>query len=143
MKSNKGFTLIELLAVIVILAVIALIATPMILNVVETAREGAAKSSVLGYVDAVEKQIMINQVDNEEGNEIADGTYTIEANGAIKSTATGATAIPVDVKGEAPKLPENGTMTITNGEITATTFEMGKYTIDYANGKATKHNAGE
>ena len=139
MKSNKGFTLIELLAVIVILAIIALIATPMILNVVETAREGAAKSSVLGYVDAVEKQIMINQVDNEEGNEIADGTYTIETNGAIKSTATGAKAITIDVKGEAPKLPENGTMTIDNGEITATTFEMGKYTIDYANGKATKH----
>ena len=138
MKSNKGFTLIELLAVIVILAIIALIATPMILNVVETAREGAAKSSVLGYVDAVEKQIMINQVDNEEGNEIADGDYTIEGNGAIK--AEGAEkAITIDVKGEAPKLPENGTMTIDNGEITATTFEMGKYTIDYANGKATKH----
>ena len=33
--NKKGFTLIELLAVIVILAVIALIATPMILNVIE------------------------------------------------------------------------------------------------------------
>ena len=32
MKSNKGFTLIELLAVIVILAIIALIATPTILG---------------------------------------------------------------------------------------------------------------
>ena len=31
---EKGFTLIELLAVIIILAVIALIATPIILNVV-------------------------------------------------------------------------------------------------------------
>ena len=34
----KGFTLIELLAVIVILAVIALIATPIILGIVEDAR---------------------------------------------------------------------------------------------------------
>ena len=50
---KKGFTLIELLAVIVILAIIALIATPTILGVVETARKGAAESSVLGYIDAV------------------------------------------------------------------------------------------
>ena len=44
MKLNKkGFTLIELLAVIVILAIIMLIATPIILNVVEDARQGAAR----------------------------------------------------------------------------------------------------
>ena len=43
---NKGFTLIELLAVIVILAIIALIATPTILGVVENARKGAAESTV-------------------------------------------------------------------------------------------------
>ena len=61
---KKGFTLIELLAVIVILAIIALIATPMILGVIETARKGAAKTSALGYLDAVEKQIMINQLDS-------------------------------------------------------------------------------
>ena len=36
-----GFTLIELLAVIVILSIIALIATPMILGVIETAKKGA------------------------------------------------------------------------------------------------------
>ena len=38
---EKGFTLIELLAVIVILAVIALIATPMIMGVIDEARKGA------------------------------------------------------------------------------------------------------
>lgn len=41
---KKGFTLIELLAVIIILAIVALIATPIILNVVEDARKSAAKS---------------------------------------------------------------------------------------------------
>ena len=52
MKKN-GFTLIELLAVIIILAVIALIATPIVLNVVDSAKESARKSSVAGFADAM------------------------------------------------------------------------------------------
>jgi len=55
MKSNKkGFTLIELLAVIVILAIIALIATPIILNIVQKARKSAAEDSVYGVMKAVQ-----------------------------------------------------------------------------------------
>ncbi len=41
---KKGFTLIELLAVIIILAIVALIATPIILNVIEEARISAGRS---------------------------------------------------------------------------------------------------
>ena len=72
---RKGFTLIELLAVIVILAIIALIVTPTILGVIEKARKGASEQSALGYIDAVEKQVAINQVKNE--NLINDGTYNV------------------------------------------------------------------
>ena len=43
-KKEKGFTLIELLAVIIILAIVALIATPIILDVVEDARKSAGLS---------------------------------------------------------------------------------------------------
>ncbi len=43
--NNKGFTLIELLAVIVILAIIALIATPIIINIITDARTQAKKRS--------------------------------------------------------------------------------------------------
>ena len=50
---KKGFTLIELLAVIIILAVIALIATPIVLNVVDSAKESARRSSVAGFADAM------------------------------------------------------------------------------------------
>ena len=42
---NKGFTLIELLAVIVILAIIALIATPIILGIINDSRKSAAEES--------------------------------------------------------------------------------------------------
>lgn len=52
--NKKGFTLIELLAIIVILAIIAVITVPIILNIIENAREGARKNSVIGYGKAVE-----------------------------------------------------------------------------------------
>jgi prepilin-type N-terminal cleavage/methylation domain-containing protein len=58
-KRNKGFTLIELLAVIVILALIALIATPIILNIIKDAKRSAAKDSAYGYIDVVEKYIVL------------------------------------------------------------------------------------
>lgn len=78
MKKN-GFTLIELLAVIIILAVIALIATPIVLNVVEDARKKAAEQSVNGYISAVESaryQYLLNH-NMEEPASIDDlGTIT-------------------------------------------------------------------
>ena len=39
MKKKKEFTLIELLTVVVILAIIALIATPIVLNLINAARK--------------------------------------------------------------------------------------------------------
>ena len=51
---KKGFTLIELLAVIVILAVIALIATPLIMNVIEESRKSSFRVSVENMIRAME-----------------------------------------------------------------------------------------
>lgn len=54
MKMNKkGFTLIELLAVIVILAVIALIASPIILGIINDAQESSRIRSVEAYMNAI------------------------------------------------------------------------------------------
>lgn len=61
-KNTKGFTLIELLAVIVILAVIALIATPIIMNVINDAKEGANKDAALGFGKAVETSIATQMI---------------------------------------------------------------------------------
>lgn len=64
-KMKKGFTLIELLAVIVILAVIALITTPMILGIIETARKGSFKASVNGILQSVEYE-SLNTLDTKK-----------------------------------------------------------------------------
>lgn len=50
---KKGFTLVELLAVIVILAIVALISTPIILGVIETSRKRAFEDSGYGIVEAI------------------------------------------------------------------------------------------
>lgn len=62
MKKNKslGFTLIELLAVIVILAVIAIIITPMIANTINNVKAGAIKASVYSIAHS-SKQYCVNK----------------------------------------------------------------------------------
>ena len=97
MKRNKGFTLIELLAVIVILAVIALIATPIIMNVINDAKKGAAKDSMYGYMKAVELAISSAMVNNSNIN--YDGNYLVTEDGKIKNTTN---VLDVNYKGMKP-----------------------------------------
>ena len=116
--NKKGFTLIELLAVIVILSIIALIATPTILGVIEKAKKGAASSSALGYIDAVEKQIMISEVDSAT-NKIQDGIYSVND-------------LNVSLKGNKPS---NGNIEVKNGEVVRYNLEIDGY---YVNNETTE-----
>ena len=117
MKSNKGFTLIELLAVIVILAIIALIATPMILGVINTAKEGSAKTSAQYYVEAVEKSMMTAQLD--ESKAVADDTYTVSKN-STTITGTKGGSFTVNYKGDAAE----GTVVIKNGKVESASLKF-------------------
>ena len=83
MKTNqKGFTLIELLAVIVILAVIALIATPLIMGTITKAKKNSAVDSAYGYMKAVEQAIGEHQVDDPTGSfDVANKTFETSNNG--------------------------------------------------------------
>ena len=54
MKKKKGFTLVELVAVLVILAVIALIATPLVLALIKNSKASTNKRSIDAYGKAVE-----------------------------------------------------------------------------------------
>ena len=64
MKKKKGFTLIELLAVIVILAIIALIATPIIVGVINDAKKNAFTDAAYGVAEAA-KLYYAGQFDND------------------------------------------------------------------------------
>jgi len=59
---KKGFTLIELLAVIVILAIIALIATPIILGIINDARKESNERSAELYASAIKNAIASYQL---------------------------------------------------------------------------------
>ncbi len=118
---KKGFTLIELLAVIVILAIIALIATPMILGVIDSAKKGAAESSTYGYIDAIEKSDLQNMIDTGNYTTRVDGTYDL-------STLTN-----VNYKG---KEPTAVCVIIKDGTVGSGSFQFDQYIVDYANGKA-------
>ena len=53
-KNNKGFTLIELLAVIVILAILMLVASTNIFNILDNARRGSFRTEFLTLLESAE-----------------------------------------------------------------------------------------
>lgn len=122
--NKKGFTLIELLAVIVILAVIALIATPIIMNVINDAREGAAKDSMYSYVKAVE--LKATQELKSDLNMLS-GTYE-----TIDGHLYGGQMKKMDVNLKGIKPDDNvGTITLNNGVVTSASLKFDGYDIDY------------
>ena len=65
-NKNKGFTLIELIAVLVIMAIIALIVTPLVLNIVRKAKDSANKRSVDAYGKSIDLAVASYLLDNEQ-----------------------------------------------------------------------------
>ncbi len=69
---KKGFTLIELLGIIVILAIIALVTTPVILNTIQTAREKAFIDTGYSLISAAKQYQVKKAGQNEELDLIID-----------------------------------------------------------------------
>ncbi len=145
MRENyKGFTLVELLAIIVILAIIALITTPVILNVIENSRLNTAKDKAWGTIDAVRIAYATAQTEEQE----VGLPYTINfpktsASDSTTDSSTGGgkgngyiNSTEVKVSGENPT---EGSVTLDkDGSITAKLLKFGNYycsTIDGKNGK--------
>ena len=78
---KKGFTLIELLAAIVILAVIAIIVTPAVLNIIEDSKKSAAEASARSIVDTAKTHYMQNIMDNKPNSNVDLSTGTLKYDG--------------------------------------------------------------
>ena len=145
---KKGFTLIELLAVIVVLAIIALIATPIVLNLINKAKEGAAKSSATAYVKAVENGVVQELLNSNDQS--YTGRFEIDSTGLKLRGGSNCKTIhdekynidivkcpeiTVDVSG---KLPESGSYVLLdeNGTVTNGYFTIDNYYIVYSDGVA-------
>jgi len=64
MKS-RGFTLIELLAIIIILAIIAVITTPILFDTIEKSRKETAKNSAFGITETAKQYYFKYEEENE------------------------------------------------------------------------------
>ena len=132
--NKKGFTLIELLAIIVILAIIAVITVPIILNVIDNAKAGAAKNSVIGYGKAVELAYTQHQFDTQ-------------LNPGVTFEATGTTTQKVSIDGTEITLGVNYdgddvndcTATMTDGKLVL----EGCTVPSYSESKTFKYDGGQ
>ena len=140
MKNKKGFTLIELLSVIVVLVIIALIATPIVMNTIKNVKKGAAERTADKYIKQVETAVAESRID---GTKIANGNYNIQPDGNL-CPASGCgendkNKITIDMSGNKPT---SGIIKIENGGVssTDTTMTVGDYDVKY-NQEKNKYEA--
>ena len=133
-KKKKAFTLIELLAIIVILAIIAVITVPIILNIIENSRKGAATDSALGFKDAVNKYYVSELSSNRELQ--LEGQYTV-TDGVLNGTGIVNKEIPVS-----GDKPSSGYLNYTNNTLTTGCLTIGDYKVTFENGSVSSTEKG-
>jgi type IV pilus assembly protein PilA len=122
-KGKKAFTLIELLAIIVILAIIAVITVPIILNIIENSKKGAATDSAYGYKDAVNKWY-VSKLSEDHDFKIS-GEYTV-TNGVLNGLGVNNVEIPVS-----GNKPTSGKLHYTNNVLDDGCLVIGDYKITF------------
>ena len=118
--SKNAFTLIELLAIIVILAIIAVITIPIILNVIDNSKRGAAVDSAYGYKDSISKWY-VTKLSSDSNYNIPDGDYKIGELGE-------------QVEGQKPD-SDLSWFKVTNNEVTEGCLQFDEYKVEISSGK--------
>ena len=137
MKRKNAFTLIELLAVIVVLAIIALIATPIVMNTIKNTKKGAAERSADSYIKQVETAVAEERLNK---NEVLEGEYQITSDGNLcrdkSASCSDDNKIKIEMSGTKPT---SGKIKITNGSVdqTSSSMTIGDYTVSYNSTKKT------
>ena len=137
LKNKYGFTLIELLAVIVVLAIIALIATPIVMNTIKNAKKGAAERTADNYIKQVETAVAEERLNK---NEVLEGEYQITSDGNLcrdkSASCSDDNKIKIEMSGTKPT---SGKIKITNGSVdqSSSSMTVGDYTVSYNSTKKT------
>ncbi len=95
-KNKKGFTLIELLAVIVILAAIALITTPIVIGLINDSHKSTFENSVKGVYRAIQDDYTQNGYTDTQ-------TYTITSTTITNTSDTERTDSKFEFQGKLDK----------------------------------------
>ena len=147
---KKGFTLVELLAIIIILSIIAVIATPIVLNVIDEAKKTTAKNNAEAYLNAVTLAIANKNLEMDgnfepteckiknDGNLLCDEKISVEVKVLKGEKPNGGTITLKEEKVDNLELMYEGVPTITkiesglNGTKEQLVFSEGplKYTGD-------------
>ena len=125
MRTNKkGFTLIELLAVIVILAIIALITVPVVINIINNAKRGAAEDSTYGAMEAAKLFWVQNNVENTE----TTVTFSYDENGKVWKTADNKELL---ISGSVPTAKDSESyIKVENGKASVKDIKFGAFTCN-------------
>ena len=143
---EKGFTLIELLAVIVVLAIIALIATPIILGVIENSRKKAFEDTGYGVVDAV-RHYYIDKLSKD--GVVGEQTFTFPNSGlSLSGTEPAGGKAKLHADGTIEIAIHNNSYCVTKGKeedaVTSTRYVEGECKLPPSSGTETLlENVGE
>ena len=136
---RNAFTLIELLAIIVILAIIAVITVPIILNIIENSRKGAASDSAYGYKDAVNKYYVTELSKSENQNLILSGQYDVSNGGVLNGSGISNKEIPIS-----GDKPSGGYLNYSNNTLTGGCLVFGDYEVTFgSNGSVSETKKGD
>lgn len=120
--NKKGFTLMELLAVIIVLAIIALISIPIVMNIIKESEKKSVENSANGYVTALNEEIVNSDFSTKK--KIKNGYYYSEY---LKEK------YDFEVGGYTPT--EDSWVHITNGEVSEYSLKFKKYVATKLNDK--------
>nr|MCR4662059.1 prepilin-type N-terminal cleavage/methylation domain-containing protein [Clostridia bacterium] len=123
---KKGFTLIELLAVIVILAIIALITVPVVINIINNSKKGAAEDSTYGVIESAKLFWVSNQTSS--GFESENSTIVFKyTDNKWKVSGGELNGQELQMTGTKPTGDNDSNITISNGNITVSNIKYGDY----------------
>ena len=142
-KEGRGFTLIELIAVLVIMAIIALIVTPLVMSIIKKSKVSADKRSIDAYGRSIELAVAsylldtgkfptdISQLTIEySGSEVVCSTTQLNSDSSVYLTGCRVAGRTVDYSYGEDKTPPAPTYTAYSVEDQVTYNNVNYYVIE-------------